>query len=119
MKTIGQYLKEKREVLEFSMEYVAQELNISYPSYRAYEANKTNLLNPRFLPICILLKIDPCDLIKQTTNLRFSKMEDSLNLAKEREVEYISQTISELRKELRERDETIGALKYQQNQSHK
>lgn len=107
---LGTYIRQKRTEKRLPMEYVAEEIGISYQAYQAYEIGKTRLINPSLEKIIRILDIDPCELVRETMNLEIQNHEP----AQVMEVlpEYINSTIKQLKADLRERDELIGALKY-------
>lgn len=112
MKNSGAYIREVRLKKGLSQEFMAEELNISYQAYQAYEAGRTRLINPKLPEICHILDIDLLDLFRDTTDFSYKAQQVSEYKVKEVIPEYINDNLNDLRKRNEELIAENAILKY-------
>lgn len=67
MQKIGSFIKNKRLKMNFTLENMGNELNISPASYQRYEQEKVKLIHPNFFRIAEILEIDLVDFFRDTS----------------------------------------------------
>jgi transcriptional regulator with XRE-family HTH domain len=64
MKTVLKNIKQRREQLNYSQEYVAFELKLSQAAYSKFEAGKSEFGLGKFITLCRILQSDLNDMMK-------------------------------------------------------
>lgn len=63
VKTVAESIRNTRQQLSYSQEYLAAKLNVSQNTYSKIELGNVKLTLDRFFKICHILEIDPVDVI--------------------------------------------------------
>lgn len=65
---LGQYIREKRELLNINQKEIADTLNIDRTTLSKYESGKRQITIDLYLQVCEMLNISPCEFFNEPEN---------------------------------------------------
>lgn len=96
MVNIGKKIRKIRELKNLKQEFIASELNMSIRGYSKIENEETQITINRLVEIANVLDVDPLEIIQFNFDF-FVKREQNISLNENQELNYLIQSITELK----------------------